>query len=68
MNKYYFTFGEGQSNHGKYVVIEATSSDIARKRIFDKFGSKWSFEYTEDEWYENGIPQHETYKYEEIKI
>jgi len=68
MQKWYFTFGSGQVNQGKYVVIEATSEDLARKKMFDRFGSEWAFQYSESEWIDYyGISQAERYEYEELK-
>ena len=48
MNKYYHTFGQGQANDGYYVLINATSPDLARKKMFELYGSVWAFQYTEE--------------------
>jgi len=65
MNKYYFTFGFGQEHVGKYVIINATSEDLARKRMFDKYGPKWAFCYNKEGWFKpDGISQAEEYGYE----
>lgn len=68
MNKYYFTFGEGQVNHGKYVVIESDSHSNATEKMFSIFGDKWSWSYEQEEWFEDGVSQAEKYNYEELKI
>lgn len=68
MNKYYFTFGEGQLNHGKYVVIESDFLWNATAIMFSRFGSSWSWSYNQEEWFEDGVSQAEKYNYEELKI
>ncbi len=45
MSKFYFTFGCGQPHENCYHVIEAEDSDAARKKMFERFGSKWSMQY-----------------------
>lgn len=54
---YYFTFGCGQQHAGHYVKIFGTFSGT-RKKMFDKYGSKWGFQYSEEEWaeYERKYP------------
>ena len=44
-----FTFGYGQKYQNHYVRIYGTF-DSARQKMFDKYGSEWSFQYTEPEW------------------
>lgn len=46
-----FTFGCGQQNEGYYVKIFGTFSE-ARQKMFDRYGNKWGFQYSEDEWNE----------------
>lgn len=48
-NKWIFTFGSGQPNEGKYVVFHGTFGE-ARQKMFDLFGSRWAFQYSEEEW------------------
>lgn len=68
MAKFYFTFGFGQRYENCYHVIEADSYGEARQRMVDKFGLKWSFQYTEDKWIlPNGKTQAEEYHLREIK-
>lgn len=45
MKKFYFTFGFGHEHENGYHVIEAEDSDAARKEMFRRFGTKWSFQY-----------------------
>lgn len=45
-----FTFGCGQENAGKYVKIHGTYSS-ARERMFERFGDKWAFQYTAEEYF-----------------
>jgi hypothetical protein len=47
---FYFTFGFGQENQGKYQPILASSSYNAREKMFEMYGDKWCFEYSEQEW------------------
>jgi hypothetical protein len=50
MEEYYiFTFGVGQENARKYVKIYG-DYEKARQKMFDKFGSAWAFQYSEEEW------------------
>ena len=46
---WYFTFGYGQKNAGFYVKIHGTFSQ-ARRKMLDKYGTKWGFQYSEREW------------------
>lgn len=50
MKQYWiFTFGCGQEHEGKYVKIWGTFGE-AREKMFEKYGDKWAFQYTEKEW------------------
>ncbi|MEK3955345.1 hypothetical protein [Psychrobacillus sp. FSL K6-1464] len=49
MNKHIFTFGGGQPLWDKYAVIEASSPEIAREKMFEVFGHEWSMQYTSKE-------------------
>lgn len=44
-----FTFGCGQEYEGKYVKIRGTFSE-ARRKMLDKYGKEWGFQYSENEW------------------
>jgi len=46
---YYFTFGSGQKHCGHYVKRFGTYGE-ARQQMVDKYGDKWAFQYSEDEW------------------
>lgn len=46
---WYFTFGCGQPNAGHYVKIRGTFSS-ARKEMVRRYGIKWAFQYSEEEW------------------
>ena len=54
-----FTFGVGQQHEGKYVRIRGTYGE-ARQKMFDLFGDKWAFQYSEKEWidWENRRPSY----------
>ena len=50
MEEYYiFTFGVGQENANKYVKIYGDWI-TARKKMFDRFGDNWAFQYSKEEW------------------
>ncbi len=68
MVKNYFVFGYGQQHEGRFHVIEAETAVQARQQMFERFGAKWSAQYSEAEWYnEDGISQEEEYNLREIK-
>ena len=48
---YYFTFGCGQKHAGHYVKIFGTF-DSTRKKMFEKYGRAWGFQYAEEDWEE----------------
>lgn len=51
MEKFYFTFGIGQTLlANKYVVIKAETYGEARDIMVESFGTKWAFQYNELEW------------------
>lgn len=52
MKKWYFTFGCGIDNPNRncYTVIEAETYESAREEMIRRFGVKWAFQYSEDEW------------------
>jgi len=68
MKKYYFTFGFGQMYENGFHVIVAKNYGAAREQMFDKFGTKWAFQYREKNWYnEEGVSQQEQFNLKEIK-
>lgn len=48
---YIFTFGSGQPHAGEYVRIYGTYGS-ARDKMFEKYGDRWAFQYTEEGWKE----------------
>ena len=46
---YVFTFGCGQKNEGHYVLFYGTYEE-ARKKMVERFGNEWAFQYTKEEW------------------
>ena len=46
---YIFTFGCGQEHAGKYVKIWGTYEE-ARQKMIDRYGDKWAFQYSEENW------------------
>jgi hypothetical protein len=64
---WYFTFGFGQRHNGKFVKIFGTC-DSTRKKMFEQFGDKWSFQYPPKRWVVDGVSQEEKWKYKELKI
>lgn len=68
MKNYYFTFGYGQPNEGKYHIIAAENKSEARAEMFERFGRKWSMCYSEEQWTEeDGRTQSEIYNLARIK-
>lgn len=47
--KWVFTFGFGHEHVDKYVVFSGSYGE-AREKMFEKFGSRWAFQYSEEEW------------------
>ena len=50
-NIWIFTFGSGQENEGCCVRIEGTF-DEARRKMVNRFGLNWGFQYSAEEWEE----------------
>ena len=46
---WYFTFGCGQPHAGHYVRIKGTQAS-SREKMWDIYGAKWAFQYSEEEW------------------
>ena len=56
MKKFYFTFGIVQSLLAtRFVEIEAENYETAREIMLESFGTKWCWQYTEEEWTEKNI-------------
>lgn len=54
MGTWYFTFCSDDPNYGGYCQpIRASSWGAARKKMFEMYGSKWAFQYSEEEWLKN---------------
>ena len=63
---WYFTFGMGQPHANKFIKFFGTFGE-AREQMVNSFGQKWSFQYSEKEWFnEEGISQEEEYNLTEI--
>lgn len=52
MQKWFFTFGCGQTNAGFVQPIIAENADMAREQMFATYGAEWCFQYSEQEWEE----------------
>lgn len=48
-NEWVFTFGFGQPSAGHCVRIKGTF-DEARAKMFKKYGTEWSMQYSAEEW------------------
>ena len=46
---YVFTFGCGMQHAGYYVRIYGTFEE-ARRKMFEKYGREWAFQYRYDKW------------------
>lgn len=46
---YIFTFGCGQLHAGKAVKIAGNFKE-ARQKMFAKYGPRWAFQYSEEQW------------------
>lgn len=52
MNKHIFTFGSNHLYEGFYQPIFAEDRIVARAKMIETYGLKWSHQYTEEEWNE----------------
>lgn len=48
---YIFTFGYGHEHAGYYVKVYG-SYNTARRKMWEKYGDAWAFQYSYDEWQE----------------
>lgn len=60
-----FTFGKNQPHAGQAVKI-AGSYGEARKKMCEKYGIKWAFQYSEKEWNEYANNPNRDWEMEEI--
>lgn len=66
LQNYYFTFGYGHLLAGHYIMLRGTY-EKTRAAIIEQFGTKWSMQYTREEWYDkNDISQEERWGYKQI--
>lgn len=63
---WYFTFGVGGENAGRYFKVENVTGSEARDRIVAVFGRAWAFQYDEADWHKHGVSQAEKYGLTEI--
>lgn len=63
---WYFTFGVGQVNAGRFYRVDNATFDEARDRMVANFGREWAFQYDEAQWVENGVSQAEKWNLQEI--
>lgn len=61
-----FTFGCGQEHAGCYVKIKG-SYEEARKKMFNKYGAKWAFQYSLSDWIKTPIWVRESIQLEVIE-
>ena len=62
MGDYYiFTFGQNSPNRGRCVKLFGSYTET-RKKMFELFGCKWAFQYSEADW--NKICEDETIQHE----
>lgn len=65
MEKYFFTFGIGQTLlANRYVLIEAENYEAAREIMVETFGLLWCWQYAEKEWRDLNIE----YNYELVRL
>ena len=49
-NNWYFTFGCGTKHADRYVKITTSDYGRARQLMFERYGKKWAFQYSEEEY------------------
>ncbi len=42
-----FTFGYGQKNRGRFVIINGNNREDCRNKMIQSFGMEWAFVYDE---------------------
>ena len=60
--KWYFTFPDTSKYRDYYCVFKGTKLE-AKYLMNSYFGLRWAFQYDEEEWNEQGIPQNIKYGY-----
>lgn len=45
MNTYYLTFASDHPLGNHWIEVKAASEAVAREKVFEVFGAKWSFLY-----------------------
>lgn len=63
---WYFTFGVGQSNAGRFYKVDDATYEEARERMLRLFGREWAFQYDDEDWHKHGVSQAEKYGLVEI--
>lgn len=63
---WYFTFGVGQPHAGCFIVFHGTYEEV-RFKMNHSFDRVWGFQYSESEWYEDGVSQEERYNLRRIR-
>jgi hypothetical protein len=64
--RWYFTFGVGQPNAGRYYVVDEATFAEARERMFAVFGREWAFQYDDADWHKGGVSQADKWHLTEI--
>lgn len=64
---WYFTFGVGQPNAGRFYKVEKATFAEARERMVANFGREWAFQYDGVDWHKHGVSQEERWGLREIK-
>lgn len=49
MDEWIFTFGYGHALQGYYVRVKGSYSE-ARRKMIEKFGLHWAFQYSAEDW------------------
>ncbi|MDR7856335.1 hypothetical protein [Tissierella sp.] len=52
MKKFIFTFCGDHPLKNHYQPVFAKDSNEARRKMFEKYGDKWGFQYTAEKWEE----------------
>lgn len=53
MELHYFTFGLGHTFANHVQPILAPNEQIAINKMFNTYGNKWAFHYTEEQWFKS---------------
>ena len=65
---WYFTFGYGQAHANKYVVFRQMTFNQAREAMHTAFGDKWSFQYSDSEWFADDVSLSEKWHWTELVL